>query len=83
MHEPLIVENSLPPQSTEEHLAYLVEHATRCHVIARGSDDSEFARSIVALGQEYATQALLRGADPTSVPRPEQWRWVLDNLDRA
>jgi hypothetical protein len=82
MAERWIVENSLPPQTAEEHLDYLIQHAARCHMIARGSDDSDFTRSIVALGQEYAKQALIRGADPNRVPGPEQWRSITDALDR-
>jgi hypothetical protein len=82
MTERWIVESSLPPQTAEEHLDYLIQHAVRCQMIARGSDDSDFTRSIVALGQEYTNQALLRGADPRSVPDPEQWRSIIDQMDR-
>ena len=81
MHECSVFAESLELQS-DGYRDYLVENAARCQVIACAPDDNEFARSVVALGQEYAAQAIARGADPTRLPGPEQWRWITDNLDR-
>ena len=81
MHECSVLAESLFLESNN-YRDNLVENAARCQVIACASDDNEFARSIVALGQEYAAQAIAHGADPTTLPGPEQWRWITDNLDR-
>jgi hypothetical protein len=35
--------------------------------------DPDFTRHLAELGQEYAAQAIERGADPTSLPGPDEW----------
>jgi hypothetical protein len=75
-------ENSIVLDDPVRYREYLVENAARCCVIARASEDNDLTRSIVALGREYAAQALARGADPARLPGWDQWRWITDHLDR-
>src|SRR5437764_9316538 len=44
------------------YLGYLVENAERCYRLARGLADPDFTRHLAELGQEYAAQAIERGA---------------------
>jgi hypothetical protein len=72
MYEPCAVpvSSSLQPVN---YLSYLVENAERCYRLARGMVDPDFTRHLAELGQEYAAQAIERGADPTSLPGPDEW----------
>jgi hypothetical protein len=58
------------------YLSYLVENAVRCYRLARGLTDADFMRQLAELGQEYAAEALERGADPKSLPQPDEWRRI-------
>src|SRR4051794_21196883 len=53
------------------HLDYLVENAARCFRLARSLLDPDFTRQLIELGNEYAAQAIERGADPATLPDPE------------
>lgn len=75
MSEPCVVEESSPLPSVN-YLSYLVENAVRCYWLARGLSDAEFMRQLAELGQEYASEALERGADPSRLPRPDEWRRI-------
>jgi hypothetical protein len=55
-------------------LNYLVENAERCYRLARGLIDPDFTRHLAELGQEYAAQAIERGADPATLPGADEWR---------
>ena len=59
-----------------DYLGYLVENAVRCYRLAGGLSDPDYTRQLAELGQEYAAQALQRGADPTSLPQPAEWQRI-------
>ena len=75
MHEPCAARNETPAKSTCE-LDHLVANATRCYRLARRLGNPVFAQQLAELGQEYAAQAISQGADPASLPAPEEWRRV-------
>ena len=52
--------------------------AVRCYRLARGLRDPDFTRNLAELGREYAAQAIERGADPTTLPAPDEWRRLSD-----
>jgi hypothetical protein len=64
---------SVSPQPVN-YLSYLVENAERCYRLARGLVDPDFTRHLAELGQEYAAQAIERGADPATLPADDEWR---------
>jgi hypothetical protein len=63
------------PESTAlrpvNHLDYLVENAARCFRLARSLLDPDFTQQLIELGNEYAAQAIERGADPATLPDPD------------
>ena len=56
--------------------ADLVKNTERCYRLAWGVADRDCARQLAEMGQQYAAQAIERGADPTSLPGPEEWRRI-------
>ena len=73
MQESFAVPESLSLQPVN-YLGYLIENAARCYRLARGLGDPDFTRHLAELGQEYAAQAIERGADPATLPGPDEWR---------
>ena len=72
MQEPFTLPGSPVHQSAADQ-DDLVEKATRCYRLACGMSNSEFTRQLVALGKQYAAQAIAGGADPSRLPAPEDW----------
>jgi hypothetical protein len=66
------------PLQVVSRLNDLVENVTRCYELALKVGDRDFTRHVAALGQEYAAQAIELGADPTSLPSPDEWRRLAD-----
>ena len=66
---------SLPPA---DYVTYLVENAARCYRLARGLADPDFTWQLAELGKEYTAQAIERGADPSKLPAPDEWRRITD-----
>lgn len=77
MHE-RCPETGYPSAKSVSELDGLIENATRCYRLARRLANPVFTRQLVELGQDYAAQAIARGADPASLPAPEEWRRVRD-----
>lgn len=72
MHQACATRESASLQPAD-YLGYLVENAERCYRLARGMVDPDFTRNLAELGQEYAAQAIERGADPATLPGADEW----------
>jgi hypothetical protein len=75
MVEPSPAPGAAGPQFIEN-VGDLKLRAIRCYRLAGGLANSDASRQLVALGQDYAAKAIELGADPASLPRPEEWRAV-------
>jgi hypothetical protein len=77
MHEPHSAPEHVSAKSVGE-LDGLVQNATRCYRLARRLANPVFTRQLVELGQDYASRAIAKGADPANLPAPDEWRRVRD-----
>ena len=77
MHESYAGPGEFPAKSPSG----LVENAIRCYRLARRLTNPVFSQQLAELGQDYAAQAIAQGADPASLPAPEEWHRVIDRVD--